>query len=108
VVEAHADGDLAGVRIRAVEDRVERDLKILEALDRQVEPHGEADENEVGHAVEVRLAWKRQRYLISHGQPSAPRPGPARAAPRPPSHRRPTPASPAASGATPIRARRRH
>src|SRR5437870_1696753 len=53
VEECHPDGDVTRGRIGLVEDRVERDLQVLEVLHRQVEPNSEAAEHEVRHAMEL-------------------------------------------------------
>src|SRR4051812_34502376 len=41
VVQAHANGDVAVLGLRSVEDRVEGQLQVLQVLDRQVEADGE-------------------------------------------------------------------
>src|SRR5690349_24700522 len=66
IPERHADRDVARERVGAVEDRVERDLEVLEVLDRQVEPYSETTENEVRDPMELRITRDRERDLVSH------------------------------------------
>src|SRR5262249_60750003 len=83
----HAERDVAGRRLDPREQRVECELDVLEALDRQVEPCREASDDIRRDAAEVGVAWDRERDLVSHALSSAPPRGRARGAPPPPSPR---------------------
>ena len=48
------------------EQRVERDLQVLERLERQVEANGETAEDEMRDVLKVGLARKGERDLVSH------------------------------------------
>src|SRR3954453_9584316 len=62
----HPDRDVTGTRISTAEDRIERELEVLEVLDRQVQPDREAAEHEVGDPMKLRRARERERDLVSH------------------------------------------
>src|SRR3954452_17334055 len=68
VAERHRDGHLT-VSPCAVEDRRERELEVLERLDRQPEAHGEAAEDEVSDAVELALVRKDECDLVGLWHP---------------------------------------
>src|SRR3954447_25433222 len=66
--QCHLHRDVPGLGVGTVEDRVERDLEVLEVLDRQVEAHREPAEHEMRDTMEVPFARDRERDLVSHGE----------------------------------------
>src|SRR5581483_11735941 len=63
------DRDVAVV-VAAGEQRLERDLQVLELLVRQLEPGAEPADDEVRDVVEVLLRRQDERDLVAHGRSS--------------------------------------
>src|SRR5829696_128483 len=61
------------VALALLEEACERELQILEMLEREVEPDGEAAHDEVGDAEEVPVAREGQPDLVGHAVRSASR-----------------------------------
>ena len=96
--------------VGAVEDRAERELEILQRLDRQVETERETAEHEMRDAMEFPLAREGERDLVGSSHAHVPQLlleiGLAPRA-RPPSRSAPLAASRGARATSPNRARRR-
>src|SRR5579885_861564 len=72
VDDGHRYGHLAG-RAGGLEDGGERELQVLQGLNRQLVPERESAEDEVRDAMEVAVARQREPDLVAGRHRSAPR-----------------------------------